>query len=140
MTSTHTFRSGQSHGSQMVDAVFLLALLFVTLFLTTYVFADDGASGAAETQVVPISELPISAGEKRQFTKMQEQGMVDAQTVAAAVGANAPQEGKYTFSGLALLGTVALAVLYLGFVYLMSFREYREVVRARFGPRERSSS
>jgi hypothetical protein len=140
MSSTTETRPSQSTASQIVDAGFLMALLFVTLFVTTFVFADDGGSGVAQTEVSSIEELPLSAAEKKQFQKMNELDMVDTETVAAAVGANAPADDKYTFSGLALLGTVALALLYLGFVYRTSFKEYREVVRARFGPPERSSS
>lgn len=139
MAAQHETRPQQSTASQITDAVFLLALVFITLFVTTFVFADDGASGTAETQVTAIRDLPLTEAEKRQFIKMQDAGMVDAETVAAAVGANAPAEDKYSFSGLGLLGTVLLALAYLGFVYRTSFKEYREVVRARFGPPERSS-
>jgi hypothetical protein len=130
----------QSMGSQMADAGFLLALLFITLFVTTFVFADDAATSTdTGTGTVEISELPIPNAEKRQFTEMQELEMVDADSVAAAVDANTPRNDKYSFSWLALLGTVALALAYLAFVYLMSFKEFREVVRARFGPPEGSS-
>ncbi|MBA2550113.1 MAG: hypothetical protein H0V13_03450 [Nocardioidaceae bacterium] len=123
----------------MADAAFLLALLFLTLFVTTFVFADDGTSSSADQDVVSIEELPISAEEKGQFTKMTELEMVDEETVAASVSANAPQDDRYSFSWLALAGTVALALAYLGFVYAASFKEYREVVRARFGPPEGGS-
>jgi hypothetical protein len=123
----------------MADAGFLLALLFVTLFVTTFVLADDAAtSSATGTETAAINEQPIPDVEKAQFAEMEELDMVDAETVAAAVEANAPSDDKYSFSWLALLGTIALAVAYLAFVYLMSFKEFREVVRARFGPPERS--
>lgn len=138
MTSPPETRRIQSTRSQLGDAAFLLALLFVTLFVTTFVFADEGATATAETEPTSIQELPISDGEKAQFAKMEKLEMVDEETAAAAVEANSPQDNKYSFSWLALVGTVALAVLYLGFVYLVSFKEYREVVRARFGPPERS--
>lgn len=141
MSATRETLPSQSRGSQMADAAFLMALLFVTLFVTTYVFAGDGAAaGGSSSQVSTIEELPISEAEKSQFLEMEEQGMVDTETVAASVEANAPSDDRYSFSWLALLGTVALALLYLVFVYAMSFKEYREVVRARFGPPERSLS
>jgi len=125
----------------MADAAFLLVLLFVTLFVTTYVFADGGAAGGGSTsETAAIEDLPISETEKSQFLEMEELGMVDVETVAASVEANTPTEGKYAFSWIALLATVALALFYLVFVYAMSFREYREVVRARFGPSEGSDS
>jgi hypothetical protein len=140
MTTPRESLPRQSMGSQMADAGFLLALLFVTLFVTTFVFADDAAtSTGAGTETAAINELPISDAEKSQFAEMEELEMADAESVAAAVEANAPRDDKYSFSWLALLGTVSLALAYLAFVYLMSFKEYREVVRARFGPPERSS-
>jgi hypothetical protein len=139
MATLRESRPQQSTASQITDAVFLLALVFVTLFVTTFVFADDGASVTGETQVTAIEDLPLPAAEKRQFLEMEDAGMVDAETVAAAVEANAPSEDKYSFNALGLLGTVLLALAYLAFVYRTSFKEYREVVRARFGPPERSS-
>ena len=122
----------QSRGSQFVDAAFLLALLFVTLFVTTFVLADDPAD-ASKTDVVPVSQLDISEAEKRQFETMKAEGLVDDATASELVAANAPSDDKYQIAWGALFGTVGLAVLYLGFVYAASFREYREVVAARFG-------
>lgn len=137
MTSTRVRLESQSWGSQMADAAFLMALLFVTLFVTTYAFADGGpVSAGSSAQVGTIEELPISDAEKTQFLEMEEQGMVDVETVAASVEANAPSDDRYSFSWTALVGTVLLALVYLVFVYAMSFKEYREVVRARFGPPE----
>ncbi len=137
MSTARVTLQSQSRGSQMADAAFLMALLFVTLFATTYLFSGDGAVGGGSTgEVTAIEELPISQAEKTQFLEMEEQGMVDAETVAASVEANRPSDDRYSFNWLALLGTVALALAYLVFVYLMSFKEYREVVRARFGPSE----
>ncbi len=142
MSSARVTLPSQPRGSQMADAAFLMALLFVTLFATTYVFSDDGAAGGGGTsgEVIAIEELPISEAEKKQFLQMEQEGMVDAETVAASVEANSPSDNRYSFSWLALLGTVALALVYLVFVYLMSFKEYREVVRARFGPSQGSES
>ena len=140
MTAPRESLPRQSMGSQMADAGFLLALLFVTLFVTTFVLADDAATSAdTGNEAAAINELPIPDVEKAQFSEMEELEMVDAESVAAAVEANAPRGDKYSFSWLALLGTVALAIAYLAFVYMMSFKEFQEVVRARFGPPERSS-
>ena len=140
MTQPRETLPRQSVGSQMADAGFLLALLFITLFVTTFVFADDAAtSTGTSSDTVAINDLPIPQAEKDQFAEMEDLEMVDATSVAAAVQANTPRGDKYSFSWLALLGTVALALAYLAFVYLMSFKEFREVVRARFGPPEGGS-
>ena len=139
MTQERETLPRQSMGSQMADAGFLLALLFITLFVTTFAFADDAVtSTGTSSDTVAINELPIPQAERDQFSKMENLEMVDAATVASAVEANTPREDKYSFSWLALIGTVALALAYLAFVYLMSFKEFREVVRARFGPPEGS--
>ena len=141
MTSPRETQPKQSKGSQMADAGFLLALLFVTLFVTTFVLAGDASTGGSTTtETTAIKDLPIPAGERAQFEKMEELDMVDAETVAASVEANTPRADKYSFSWLALLGTVVLALAYLAFVYLVSFKEYREVVHARFGSSEGSTS
>ena len=138
MTQPRETLPRQSMGSQMADAGFLIALLFLTLFVTTFVFADDAATSTDSGSGVAINELPITDAEREQFTEMEDLEMVDADSVAAAVEANSPSDDKYSFSWLALIGTVALALAYLAFVYLVSFKEFREVVRARFGPPERS--
>lgn len=125
----------QSHASQLADAAFLMALLFGTLFVTTFVFADDGTTTATQ-QTSSIENLPISDAEKQQYHTMVAHEMIDEAGVQAAVEANQPGADKYDFSWLALILTVAIAALYLGFVYRMSFSEYRDVIASRFGTDE----
>jgi len=134
MTSTTSNSTRQSKGGQFVDAATLIALLFITLFVTTFVFAqEDEAPRAAET--ASVSQLNISPAEKQQFQLMKSKGMVDDATAADLIKANTPRSDKYSIEWLPLIGIIALAAAYLAFVYLMSFREYREVITARFGPR-----
>lgn len=122
----------QSGRSQFIDAAFLLALLFLTLFVTTFVLAEDDTA-TSQSDPKPISQLDISDAEKQQFEKLKDEGVVDDAAVTELVAANAPSDDKYSIAWGPLAGTVGLAVLYLGFVYSTSFREYREVVAARFG-------
>ena len=121
----------QSVGGQLLDAVVVLALIFVTLFATTYI---TGAEDEAATGTRPLAELPLTPGERTQYQKMIDAGVADEETISAAVEANQPSADKYEIDVLALLGTIVLLGLYLGFVYRTSFREYREVVEERFGP------
>lgn len=121
----------QSKRSQFVDAATLLALLFLTLFVTTFVLTEEEAADDAAPK--PIAQQDISDAQKKQYELMKGEGMVDDATVATLVKDNAPSNDKYSVSWPLLGGTVGLAVLYLGFVYTTSFREYREVVAARFG-------
>lgn len=139
MTAPDQTGARQSTASQMADAGFLLALVFVTLFVTTFVLADEGGTSTGAARVTAIEDLPITPAEKAQFAKMADREMVDATTVSAMVAANDPRDDKYSINWVALAGTVGLAALYLSFVYRTSFKEYQEIVRARFGPPERSS-
>lgn len=130
----------QSLRGQLVDAVFILALLFATLFVSTYVLSlqAGGAAGGGGGQPRPISELPISSAEKQQFQKMIDAGMVDLQAVNDSVAANRASVDKYAFSVLSLVVTAAIIVAYMAFVYRLSFKEYREVIEEKFGPSETS--
>ncbi|MDF2976776.1 MAG: hypothetical protein K0S40_1504 [Actinomycetospora sp.] len=121
----------QSVRGQLLDAVVVLALIFVTLFATTYL------TEAAETPTVdarPLAELPLTPGERVQYQKMIDSGTADLATIAAAVEANQASDDKYDIDVLALVGTALLLALYLGFVYRTSIREYREVIDEKFGP------
>ena len=123
----------QSVRGQLLDAVVVLALIVVTLFATTYLTeAAETASGEPR----PLAELPVTPGEREQYQKMIDSGTADLATIAAGVEANQPREDKYDIDLLALLGTAVLLAVYLGFVYRVSFREYREVVEEKFGPDE----
>ena len=129
----------QSLRGQLVDAVFILVLLFATLFVSTYLLGlqAGGAAGGEAAKPRPVSELPISPAEKQQFQKMIDAGMVDLQTVNDSVAANRASTDKYTFSVLSLIVTAAVIIAYMAFVYQLSFKEYREVIEEKFGPSER---
>lgn len=128
----------QSLRGQLVDAVFILALLFATLFVSTYVLSlqAGGAAGGDAAGPRPVSELPISSAEKQQFQKMIDAGMVDLQAVNDSVAANRASTDKYAFSVLSLIVTAAIIIAYMAFVYRLSFKEYREVIEEKFGPSE----
>ncbi len=128
----------QSLRGQLIDAVFILVLLFATLFVSTYVLSlqAGGAAGGGAAEPRPVSELPISAAEKQQFQKMIDAGMVDLQAVNDSVAANRASTDKYAFSVLSLIVTAAIIIAYMAFVYRLSFKEYREVIEEKFGPSE----
>lgn len=131
----------QSTRGQIVDTLFILLLLFVTLFVTTYIAnlggaGEAGGNGSAEAK--PVSELPISSAEKQQFQKMIDADMTNLRAVNAAVEANQPNTDEYAFSVLSLIITVVIAVAYMAFMYWVSFKEYKEVIRERFDSSEGS--
>jgi hypothetical protein len=131
--------SDQSTRGQLLDAFFILVLLFATLFATTYITKiqeTNGPVGAVVAEHTPIAQLPIAEAEKQQFEKLVSSGKVDLQTVNASVAANQPDPDRYNFSALSLLVTTSLIIAYMAFVYAMSFRQYKEVIAERFGSSE----
>lgn len=127
----------QSMRGQLLDALFILVLLFATLFVTTYIAQGGGDStGSESSEVKPISELPISSAEKQQFQKMVNNDMVSLEVINTSIDANQPDPDKYNFSTLALIITAGLLAAYLVFVYWSSFKEYKEVIEEKFGVSE----
>src|SRR3954447_9518511 len=124
----------QSVRGQILDSVFILALLFAVLFGVTYYVQSSASS--AEEKTTPLAQLPITDTERAQFQTMIDRNIVDLPTVNAQVAASRERPGsdKYPISLWKLLLTVAVIGGYLIFVYKVSFKEYREVIRERFGP------
>lgn len=128
--------------SQFIDALIILLLLFVTLFATTFVMQleeEETAATAAFPQA-ELAELPINDAEQAQYQKMIDAGILDLAAVKQSVAANQAGVDKYDFSIAALIGTIVLLAGYLGFVYRTSFREFREVIEEKFGPRQEGVS
>jgi hypothetical protein len=124
----------QSRGGQLFDSLFIVALLFVILFGVTYYDNTDAAASA--DQVQPLSELPITQVERVQYQKVIDEGLTDLAGVNDQVAASTPKSGsdQYPIGAMSLALTVLVIGGYLIFVYVMSFREYREVISERFGP------
>ena len=81
------------------------------------------------------AKLPITAEEKAQFNKLVDEEVVDVAGVNQQVADNRQRPGsdQYPIGVVALIATILLIGIYLAFVYVMSFKEYREVIRERFG-------
>jgi hypothetical protein len=127
----------QTLRGQIVDSVVILALLFAVLFGVTY-YVQSSASSAGE-KTTPIAQLPITATEKAQYQTMIDREIVDLATVNAQVAASHPRTDKYPISAWKLILTFGVIGGYLVFVYMVSFKEYREVIRERFGSEEAAS-
>lgn len=125
---------------QFVDAVIILALVFGALFVTTYVAYDSGQAAAGnQDHTQSFSELDITAAERQQYQKMVDAGMIDRSGINAAVAANNAGIDKYQIAVLPLFGVFGILIVYLIFVYRVSFREYREVIHEKFGAAEATS-
>jgi hypothetical protein len=123
----------QSRRGQVFDSVFILLLLFAVLFGVTYY--SNSSAAPSTSRAKPLSELPITPTERQQYQKAIDQDLVDLKGVNDQVAASTPKPGseQYPISLVALVVTFGVIGAYLLFVYLMSFREYREVIRERFG-------
>jgi hypothetical protein len=130
----------QSGRGQFVDSVIILALLMVVLFGVTYFVQSSASSGDAGEK--PIAELPITAAEKAQFQKLIDEDVTDLAGVNQQVADNRARPGseQYPIGIVALIATILVIGVYLVFVYVVSFKEYREVIRERFGPPEAGGS
>jgi hypothetical protein len=124
----------QGTRGQLFDSVFILALLFAVLFGVTYY--SNAATAPSTSVAKPLAQLPLTPVERTQYQRAIDEGLVDLKGVNDQVAASTPKAGskQYPISLLALLATFGVIAAYLLFVYLMSFREYREVIRERFGP------
>jgi hypothetical protein len=124
----------QSTRGQLFDSVFILALLFAVLFGVTYY--SNTAAAPTTSVVKPLAQLPLTPVERTQYQRAIDEDLVDLKGVNDQVAASTPKAGskQYPISLLALLATFGVIAAYLLFVYLMSFREYKEVIRERFGP------
>ena len=122
----------QSSRGQLVDSLIILVLLMVVLFGVTYFVQSSASSTSVETR--PLSELPITAQEKQQYKVAIEQGIVDLPTANQQVADNKQSSDKYPIAIGTLIITFGVIGLYMAFVYVVSFRQYRDVVRERFGP------
>ena len=123
----------QSKRGQVFDSVFILALLFAVLFGVTYY--SNAAAAPSTGKPKSLAQLPITQTERQQYQRAIDEGLVDLRGVNDQVAASTPKSGskQYPINPLALLATFGVIAGYLVFVYLMSFREYREVIRERFG-------
>jgi ABC-type glycerol-3-phosphate transport system permease component len=121
----------QSPRGQLVDSLIILVLLMVVLFGVTY-FVQSSTS-ATEVKTRPLAQLPITQTEKEQYAVAIKEGIVDLPTVNQQVADNKEDSNKYPIAVGTLIITFGVIALYMAFVYVQSFKEYREVVREKFG-------
>jgi hypothetical protein len=121
----------QSARGQLVDSLIILVLLMVVLFGVTY-FVQSSTS-ATEVKTRPLADLPITQTEKAQYAVAIKKGIVDLPTVNQQVADNKEDPDKYPIAVGTLIITFGVIALYMAFVYVQSFKEYREVVREKFG-------
>lgn len=121
----------QAGVGQFIDSILLMVLVFICLLAPVYLKADHSAAPPPEVQAEAaraaatwqsLGQTPAQAQqwEKLGYTPETAQPIVE-------------NRFDYTVDPTALIVTIAVIVGYFVFVFRISDREYREVVRERFG-------
>ena len=128
----------QSPRGQLIDSLIILVLLMVVLFGVTYFVQSSASTTAVKTR--PLAELPITPTERQQYALAIDHDLVDLEGVNQQVADNKASSDKYPIAIGTLIITFGVIGIYMAFVYVVSFKEYREVIRERFGPPSAGSS
>jgi hypothetical protein len=121
----------QSPRGQLVDSLIILIILMAVLFGVTYFVQSSTSAGSVKTR--PLAQLPITPVEKQQYALAIKHGLVDLPTANQQVADNTASSNKYPIAIGTLILTFGVIGIYMAFVYSVSFKEYREVIRERFG-------
>lgn len=122
----------QSGLGQLRDALLPILFVFVILFGSTYLLQASSEPPPASHKT--LQELPLTADERAQYTKLIASGDVTQEQVVRAVETQQPDPNRYRLNIPLLLGLLAMIAVYLWFVFAVSFRQYRDVINEKFGP------
>ncbi|MFM9836278.1 MAG: hypothetical protein ACKVOA_09255 [Methylophilaceae bacterium] len=119
----------QGWAGQIFDSVFILALVYLSLYLPLFFKKADIASAAdAATAAKPTwASLNLSPVVQQQWEKLG----YDAEKAAALIS----NKFDYTIDPMWLIITAVVIVGYFFFVIKISDKEYREVIAEKFGDR-----
>ena len=121
----------QSGIGQFIDSIFILVLVYVSLYIPLLLKSEPAAettADAAKEVVKPTWEsLDLSPVVQQQWEKLG----YDAEKAAGLSGS----KFDYTIDPLMLLITAAVIVGYFVFMIKVSDKQYREVIAEKFGER-----
>ena len=114
---------------QVFDSLFILALVYLSLYLPLFFKkADIAAAADAATVAKPTwASLSLSPVVQQQWEKLG----YDAEKAAALIS----NKFDYTIDPMWLIITAVVIVGYFFFVIKISDKEYREVIAEKFGDR-----
>ncbi len=130
MSNGHYEPPRQSALGQMIDSLFLLALVFAALFAPVYL----GLAGGGKTELA-VADKTTWAG-LGQNAVMQAQWEKLGYTPETAAGL-ITSRFDYSFDPIALGVTALIVIAYFLIVVAFSKSEYREVIAERFGTRDK---
>ena len=114
---------------QVFDSLFILVLVYLSLYLPLIFKKADvaAAAGAAEVVKPTWASLNLSPVVQQQWEKLG----YDAEKAAALIS----NKFDYTIDPIWLIITAVVIVGYFFFVIKISDKEYREVIAEQFGDR-----
>jgi hypothetical protein len=115
----------QGRAGQLFDTVFLVALVYLSLFLPLILGLTGGGTYVAEVAEKTWAALGQNAVMQAQWERLGH----TAETAAAII----TKRFDYSIDVLALIATVAIILGYFWFVLSFSEKEYREVIAEKFG-------
>lgn len=117
----------QSGIGQFLDSIFILALVYASLYIPLWMnsAAAPGAAAAAATTKPTWESLHLSAVVQEQWVKLG----FDAEKASALIDT----KFDYTIDPLMLLITIGVIVGYFVYMVKASDKQYREVIAEKFG-------
>ena len=116
----------QSGIGQFIDSMFILVLVYVSLYIPLLMKSEAAADAAAGAAAKPTWEsLHLPAVVQEQWVKLG----YDAEKAAGLIGA----KFDYTIDPLMLLITAGVIVGYFIYLVKASDKQYREVIAEKFG-------
>jgi len=111
---------------QIFDSLFILALVYLSLYLPLFFKSDATVAVAASASAKPTwASLNLSPVVQQQWEKLG----YDAEKAAALIS----NRFDYTIDPMWLIITAVVIVGYFFFVIKISDKEYREVIAEKFG-------
>ena len=119
----------QSKVGQIVDSIFILVLVYVSLFIPL-LLQSESAADAAKTGPKPTwDSLHVAPVIQEQWVKLG----FDAEKAAPIINSRF----DYTIDPMMLVITIAVILGYFFFMLRTSDRQYKDVIEEKFGPAKR---
>ena len=111
---------------QIIDSIFILVLVYVSLYIPLLMKSEAAAPAAAAEAAKPTwQSLGVSAVEQAQWEKLGK----TAEDAAAIIG----NKFDYSIDPVMLLITALVVAGYFVYMVKVSDKQYREVIAEKFG-------
>lgn len=115
----------QSGLGQFVDSIFILVLVYVSLYIPLWLKSESAAAAASNGPKPTWESLHLPAVIQEQWVKLG----YDAEKAAALIDT----KFDYTIDPVMLLVTAAVIIGYFIYMIKVSDKQYREVIAEKFG-------